>query len=71
MLRPSIYSNPFPIGKRFTRDQALAAYRDYLRKRPDILELARKNLTGKRLGCVCEPHERCHVDILIQLMEAR
>lgn len=46
----------------------LAAYRDYLEQHPEIVEQARKTLTGKRLGRHCKPKD-CHLDILVEFME--
>lgn len=68
--RPSMFSNPFRIGPDGTREQVLIKYVVYLVDHPEIVEQARRLLTGKRLGCVCKPL-RCHLDILIKFMERK
>ena len=55
-----------------TRDEAVDRHMTYLRQalreQPELLARL-KDLKGKRLGCFCEPHERCHGDNLITLIE--
>jgi len=69
ITRPGPWGNPFPIGPRLTREEALTAYELHIRRRPDLLARL-PELIGKRLGCVCAPLP-CHGDILIQLMQER
>ena len=47
---------------------ALAKYRAYLELHPEIVERAKAELTGKRIGCHCKP-KACHLDILVEFME--
>lgn len=64
--RPSTYGNPFVIGKDGTREQVIARYRRWLEMSPGIVELVKKNLKGKVLGCYCAPLP-CHADILVEI----
>ncbi len=65
--RPSKWGNPFVITARLTRDEAVAAYEEWLRGRPDLLA-ALPELKGKVLSCHCAP-KRCHAEILLKLMK--
>lgn len=69
IARPSPWGNPFPIGPGCSREQAVAKYEVYIRRRPDLLARL-PELVGKRLGCYCVPL-LCHGDILIKLMLER
>jgi hypothetical protein len=57
--RPSVLGNPF-VGR-----DAIKHFREYLLKRPDLLELVKK-LRGKRLACTCAP-KPCHADIIAEI----
>lgn len=64
--RPSIWGNPFTIGKDGDRETVIKKYRSWLLTRPDLLAKIHE-LKGKTLGCWCKP-AACHGDILIELM---
>ncbi len=64
--RPSIYGNPFQVGKDGDRDEVIAKYEEWLLKRPGLLQLVRQELKGKRLGCWCAP-QACHGDVLARI----
>ena len=68
--RPSKWGNPFSHKNgtlaRFkvdTREQAILAYREYLRTSPLLYDLM--ELDNKVLGCWCKPLS-CHGDILVE-----
>lgn len=67
--RPSRWGNPFVIGKDGTRSECLKKYRQWL---PAQLELMDDlpDLKGLRLACYCGKSESCHVDTLIDFIEA-
>lgn len=65
--RPSIFGNPFLIGRDGTRDEVIKKYRHYVRSTPDLMDEIKK-LRGKILGCFCKP-ENCHGDILVEIAE--
>ena len=63
--RPSIWGNPFVIGKDGTRDAVIAKFEAHLRSRPDLLGQLHK-LAGKDIVCWCAP-DRCHGDVLVRM----
>ncbi len=65
--RPSIWGNPFEIGKDGTRGEVIEKYREYLLGNPELLALL-PTLRGKVLGCWCAP-EACHGDVLAALAD--
>ena len=66
-LAASPLANPFRPGQDGTRAQVIAAYRDYLLGRPDLLALLPR-LRGRRLGCWCAPLP-CHADVIADLAD--
>ena len=66
--KDSIWANPFSV-KKYGREGCLEKYKDYIehkiRTEPTIYDL--NLLKNKKLGCWCKP-EKCHGDILIELM---
>ena len=63
--RPSIWGNPFVIGKDGTRGEVIAKYEAYLRSRPDLLAKL-PELAGRPVVCWCFP-ARCHGDVLVKM----
>ena len=64
--RPSIFGNPFVIGKDGTRDEVIAKYEAWLRSKPQLVAAAKRQLRGKDLVCWCAPL-RCHGHVLIEV----
>jgi len=65
--RPSIWGNPFVVGRDGSRLQVIERYRAWLfEHRPDLVTKARTELKGKVLGCWCAPLP-CHGDILAEI----
>lgn len=65
--RPSVWGNPFVIGKDGTRAQVIEKYRDYVIHN-EVLMGRIGELRGKVLGCFCAPLA-CHGDVLVKLLE--
>lgn len=63
--RPTIWGNPFIIGKDGTREQVIELYRKHVLSSEDLMKQI-PMLFGKRLGCWCAP-KRCHADVLAEL----
>jgi len=63
--RPSIWGNPFVIGKDGTRDEVIAKYDTWITQKPHLLQRLGE-LRGKHLVCFCSP-ARCHGDVLLRL----
>lgn len=68
--RPSIYGNPFEIGRDGTRDDVIEKYKSYFYKKIKDPKFKQKVflLRGKKLGCWCAPL-RCHLEVIIDYLE--
>jgi len=64
--RPSIWGNPFIVGKHGTREEVIKKHEAYLRKNLYLIANLYK-LAGKRIGCYCAP-KPCHGDNYIKLI---
>ena len=62
--RPSIWGNPFVIGRDGDRDAVIAKFEAYLDSRPELLTRLGE-LRGEHLVCWCAP-ARCHGDVLLR-----
>ena len=60
--RPSLWGNPFTIGRDGSREDVIEKYRGWLEGN-DLLLAALPVLRGKVLGCWCAP-KACHGDVL-------
>jgi hypothetical protein len=60
--RPSIWGNPFEIGKDGTRKEVIEKFKKYLLANEELVDKL-PELRGKILGCWCAP-KACHCDIL-------
>lgn len=75
MGRPTKWGNPYSHlpGKGTievkNRDEAVAAYTNYLMDNPKLLQAVRKELRGKDLVCWCAPLT-CHADVLLEFANA-
>jgi len=68
--RPTIFGNPFVIGKHGTRDEVIEKYRVYFEKRvrnDNEFLLAVMALKNKRLGCFCKPMN-CHGNVICDFL---
>lgn len=68
--RPSIFGNPFEIGKDGTRKEVIEKYREYFYSHPHLMEEAKKQLTGKVIACWCKP-KSCHLDIIAAYLNSQ
>jgi len=68
--RESIWKNPYKITEELMRDTCLTLYERYIKGKienePEVYNL--ELLRNKNLGCFCKLHEKCHVDILLSLL---
>ena len=67
--RPTERGNPFPIGERYTREEALEAFRKafWANELPMTPEKARAELAlYDYLSCWCREDQPCHVDEYIR-----
>ena len=63
--RPSIWGNPFVIGRDGTRRDVIAKYEAWLTAQPDLMARL-PSLAGRNLVCWCAPLG-CHGDVLLRL----
>lgn len=71
--RGSQWGNPFSHQegtqakfKVETREEAIAHFREWLLRQPELVERAKRELRGKVLGCWCHP-KACHGDVLAEV----
>lgn len=69
--KDSAFANIYKVGRDGTLDEVLIKYKIYIEDKiihnPELLEELRK-MEGGNLGCWCFP-EKCHSNILVELME--
>lgn len=63
--RPSLWGNPFTIGRDGDRAEVIRKYEAWIRAQPQLLAQVH-TLRGKVLGCWCSP-QACHGDVLARL----
>jgi hypothetical protein len=68
-LPDSPWKNPYTV-KRYGREVAVELYRQHILSSVEMLSRL-DELAGKTLGCWCKLDERCHGDVLLELLEAR
>lgn len=61
--RPSVFGNPFIIGRDGTREQVIDKHYKWLMTQPKLIVRIKRELSNKTLGCFCAPL-KCHCDIL-------
>jgi hypothetical protein len=62
--RPSVWGNPFIIGKDGAREEVIEKYRVWLPTQAGLMRNL-KRLRGKDLICWCSP-QPCHADVLLE-----
>ena len=62
--RPSKWGNPYKVAD-YGRPEAVRLYKEHLRRRPELVEAARRELRGRDLACWCAPGVECHADLLM------
>tara|TARA_Y100001949_G_C15808556_1_gene252424 strand:+ start:345 stop:602 length:258 start_codon:yes stop_codon:yes gene_type:complete len=68
--RPSIWGNPYIIGRDGDRATVVAKYKEHFLGSFHLKQLATEKLKGKVLGCYCKP-EACHGDIIVDFLEGQ
>lgn len=66
--RPTVWGNPFVIGKHGDRETVVDKYREWIKEQPELLARLH-TLKGKKLVCFCAP-ALCHADVLAELADA-
>ena len=73
--RPSKFGNIFthlthlggPLIIVDSRAEAVARYKEWVLEQPELIEMIKKELRGKILGCHCEEWQDCHGKILLEI----
>lgn len=68
-LPTSPFANPFPIAATDTRDVVITKFREYISRRPDLIEALAQKVKADGVEffvCWCAP-EPCHCDVLVEL----
>lgn len=64
--RPSLFGNPYVIGKDGTRDEVIDKYEKYIMNCPKLLSRLNEIPEDSDIVCHCAPL-RCHGDVLVKL----
>lgn len=69
--RPTMFGNPYEIGKHGSREYVIAKYRKWLFDKicsdPEF-RLTLMQLDGRKLACFCKP-QACHGDVIVKAIE--
>lgn len=65
--RPSMWGNPFVIGRDGIRSEVVEKYYYYIKNSPYLMSKIHY-LRNKILGCYCKP-KSCHGDMLVKIIE--
>lgn len=63
---PAKWGNPFIIKVHGDRKQVIEMYREWMKKQPELVKEAKRDLKGKVLGCWCAPLD-CHGLVLAEI----
>ena len=64
-LGPSVWGNPFKIGRDGSREVVIAKFRSWLLGQPALSQKL-MGLSGKLLACHCDDDMPCHADVIIE-----
>lgn len=71
--RPSKWGNPYShiYGTAKyqvdSREEAVEKFKEFIYSNQELMQLAKKELKNKRLGCVCYPQTPCHAEVLAEI----
>ena len=66
IMRGTIYGNEFIIGLHGDRSRVVELHKYKFLRNRQLMEQARKELKGLRIGCCCKPLV-CHGDIIAEI----
>lgn len=64
--RPSIFGNPFVIGRDGSREEVIKKFEHFARANQDVLNAIKGLKENDVLGCWCKPLA-CHGDVIVKL----
>lgn len=68
VAKPSKWASRYVWWANGGYTQATELFRDYIMKRPRMIEMAKSELRGKNLACWCPLNKPCHADVLLALV---
>jgi hypothetical protein len=68
--RPSRWGNPFD-WREHGRAGAVEMFERHLASQPELVEAARRELSGKDLACRCPLDEPCHANVWLKVLAPR
>ena len=69
-LPASPWHNPFAVNEESERGAVVERYREYILNSEELLARL-DELEGKTLACWCKLDQRCHGDVLLELLRGR
>jgi hypothetical protein len=51
----------------YSRASAVEYYKVHLKRHPELIEAAKRELRGHDLACWCKEGETCHADVLLRI----
>jgi hypothetical protein len=67
VAKPAKWANHYAWWARGGYAAAAEMFRDYIMRRPRLIEAAKRELRGKNLACWCPLNKPCHADVLLAL----
>lgn len=64
--RPSLFGNPFVLGRDGDRDRVITMFEQMARRDPSMLAAIKVLPENAILGCYCKPLA-CHGDVIVKL----
>jgi hypothetical protein len=64
--RPTVWGNPYEIGRDGTRTEVIDKYRLWMESNIGLVNKAKQELKGRNLICWCAPLP-CHADVLLKI----
>jgi hypothetical protein len=67
--RPTKWGNPYKIGVDGNREEVIAKYREWLKKKLEEDPKFLDPLKGKDLPCWCPLNKPCHADVILEFLK--
>jgi hypothetical protein len=67
--RPTKWGNPYKIGVDGSREEVIAKYREWLKKKLEEDPTFLDPLKGKDLACWCPLNKPCHADVILEFLK--
>jgi hypothetical protein len=67
--RPTKWGNPYKIGVDGNREEVIAKYREWLKKKLEEDPTFLDPLKGKDLACWCPLNKPCHADVILEFLK--